>query len=334
MAIPSFARPSTATVASTASSISIVEKLKGWRPRLFMLMTLFIAASSITVGVLGWRLTLDAAKNNINDLVQEIQDLISNRITSYIVDEGSRLSDFVALQQDLFRNNVLSAATPERKNQTLQTLLSLLNRNKQTSADVFYVTYPAGEITGYTYNSTGDLQMWTQQGLTVTTWTCDSNGIPVGNPYSVLTDVGDGTPQNPGNNRLLNWGPGGAAKVNLNYSSDNDTGISITYPWNERLFKTTVGLTVNKVTGEKVIVGGDWTMSLLSQQLENINAAIQYPLFIGLFGTTTGNLIASSPKVVNRSADKTRMLGLHEINDTFVHDFDGYLNATYGNGDG
>ncbi|KAJ3277979.1 hypothetical protein HDU79_001988, partial [Rhizoclosmatium sp. JEL0117] len=53
MAIPSFARPSTATVASTASSISVVEKLNGWRPRLFMLMTLFIAASSITVGVLG-----------------------------------------------------------------------------------------------------------------------------------------------------------------------------------------------------------------------------------------------------------------------------------------
>ncbi|KAJ3296751.1 hypothetical protein HDU79_005753 [Rhizoclosmatium sp. JEL0117] len=243
MTILPFTRASTATASSTAtnsSDISVVKKLKGWRPRFFMLMAIFIAASSVTVGVLGWKLTFNAAKDNIEDLVQQIEDLISNRISAYILDQSDGMSDFVALQQDMFRENIFSASTPTRKNRTLQSMLMLLNRNRRTSVDIFFVTYPAGEISGYTYNATGSLQMWTQQGMTVTTWNCDDAGVPIGNPYSISTNIGDGTPKNPGNNNLL----------------DNDTGISVAHVWNGRLFKTTVGIAVNKITGEKVVVGG------------------------------------------------------------------------------
>ncbi|ORY47457.1 hypothetical protein BCR33DRAFT_764451 [Rhizoclosmatium globosum] len=318
------------TIASTATTESVVKKLQGWRPRFFMLMTLFIAASSITVGVLGWRLTLNAAKKNISGLVEQIENLISDRVSAYMLDESVRLTDFVDMQKELFRTNQLSASTPERKNKTMRQMLILLNHHLDISVDIFYVTVPEGEVNGYTYTVNGTLQLWDQKGLTLSTYNCDGNGYALGAPVSVTTDEGNKTPQMPGNNHTLDYGIGGMSGTNLNYSDPNSTGMSKIRPWGGRIFKTSVGIAINEVTNEKVIVGADLSMGFLAKQLSDISNTIPTPLFVGVIGAVSGRMLASSPAINLLSADKTRMLDAWELDSIHVLDFSSYLNETYG----
>ncbi|ORY47477.1 hypothetical protein BCR33DRAFT_736273 [Rhizoclosmatium globosum] len=224
-------------------------------------------------------------------------------------------------------------------------MLSLLDNNRETSVDAFFVMFPAGELSGYTYNATGSLQMvwslrnemnfnngaqWNQHGLTISTYDCDVNGYPLGAPIRIFTDVGAGTPQEPGNNLTLVHGIGGPSAANLNYSNPNAAGASIIRPVMGRIFKTNVAVAVNEVTKEKVIVGADMSMMFLSRQLDEIAKDISAPLFIGVIGANSGRLLASSPKMELLNEDKTRMLDARELQSPHICDFVGYLNETYG----
>ncbi|KAJ3066646.1 hypothetical protein HDU99_003775, partial [Rhizoclosmatium hyalinum] len=127
-----------------------------------------------------------------------LEDVISDRISAYVMDENVRLTNFVNLQKQLFQMNQFSASTPERWNKTMRGMLALLDNHRDTSVDTFFVKYPSGEISGYSYN-------WTQQGLTLTTYECDKNKYIISLPSRVSTDVGAGTPQQPGYNFTLTY---------------------------------------------------------------------------------------------------------------------------------
>ncbi|ORY47484.1 hypothetical protein BCR33DRAFT_764468 [Rhizoclosmatium globosum] len=316
-------RASTATQASTATTASVVKKLKGFRPRFFMLMVLFIAVSAITVGVLGWRLTLAAAKDNIEELIKELEDLISNQVLTFVLEEAERLSELVQLQADHFRTGKWTVSSPDRANETMSNMLTLLKHYRGTTMDIFYFTYPAGLIFGYIYSQNKTLQKWTQQDMTIYTWNCDEIGNVV-DLFDTFTVPSGGTPQTAGNNNTLDYAPGGSANANLDYSNNTATAVTTIHTGEHELFKTTLAVAKNPYTNEKVIVGADWTVAFLSTQLDEINAAVPYPLFIGLIESSTGHIVAASPKTEVTSSDGA-LITIEESKNAFFHDFTNYV---------
>ncbi|KAI9340225.1 hypothetical protein BDR26DRAFT_361258 [Obelidium mucronatum] len=135
-----------------ASKTTTIHRLNSrYRPQFFLLIVALLATCTVTVGVLGWQLTLGAAKGNIESLVQEMQDLVSNHISSYIREESMILQEITALQAKMFAADNWSLSTPERTNATLKNMLILLNTFKAHTMDMFYYTYPGGLNFGYYY---------------------------------------------------------------------------------------------------------------------------------------------------------------------------------------
>ncbi|ORY38000.1 hypothetical protein BCR33DRAFT_442825 [Rhizoclosmatium globosum] len=91
-------RPSAAP--STASS-TMTEVLK-YRPKLFMIMAIFICVCAVTVGVLGWQLTMTAGKQNVGSLIEEIEFLVSTQVSAFITNSAQTLGQITAIQDSMF----------------------------------------------------------------------------------------------------------------------------------------------------------------------------------------------------------------------------------------
>ncbi|ORY41340.1 hypothetical protein BCR33DRAFT_852329 [Rhizoclosmatium globosum] len=299
--------------ASVASNASVVEKISSYRPRFFMLMSSLIAICTITVGVLGWQLTFNAAKRNIETLVSEIEDVVSNQISTYIQDEAKTLMRICQMQAGMFATNQWSFSTPERKNSTLKAMLVALNAFSEHTFDMYYYTYPEGLNFGYYFSPTGMLQLWTQENMTQYTF----------------NSISDGTVNNPGNNNTLWIGPGGMQGSNLNFSDPNSSGYSNIYLFEQKIFVSAYHIAVNRMTNEQVTFGADWTMTFLTKRLTQILATIPYPMFCAIVEPFTGYIVTLSSNASLTSDDQSSILSLNDVQDPFMQDFSSYLNTTY-----
>ncbi|KAJ3073159.1 hypothetical protein HDU98_002131 [Podochytrium sp. JEL0797] len=93
-------RRASATGSQTSSRLTAALRFK---PRLYMLISGFIAVCSVTIGVLGWRLTLNAGSSNVNSLMEQIESLVSNLVQSYIVDTSATLTSITKIQARMFK---------------------------------------------------------------------------------------------------------------------------------------------------------------------------------------------------------------------------------------
>ncbi|KAJ3296096.1 hypothetical protein HDU79_007522 [Rhizoclosmatium sp. JEL0117] len=315
--------------ASVASNASVVEKISSYRPRFFMLMSSLIAICTITVGVLGWQLTFNAAKRNIETLVSEIEDVVSNQISTYIQDEAKTLMRICQMQAGMFATNQWSLSTPERKNSTLKAMLVALYAFSEHTFDMYYYTYPDGLNFGYYFSPSGMVQLWTQDNMTQYTFNCTPEGDPYGSPVLVNTAISDGTVNNPGNNNTLVTGPGGSQGSNLNFSDPNSSGYSNIYLFEQNIFVSAYHIGVNRITNEQVTFGADWTMTFLTKRLTQILSTIPYPMFCAIVEPFTGYIVTLSSNARLISDDQSSILTLYDVQDPFVQDFSLYLNTTY-----
>ncbi|KAJ3285525.1 hypothetical protein HDU79_007258 [Rhizoclosmatium sp. JEL0117] len=102
MRFPSSARRTSrrASAISTASS-AMAEALRN-KPRLFVLLSAFTAVCAVTVGVLGWQLTLMGGRANVNSMIEEIEFLVSTQISTYVLEASTMLSTITDTQVKLF----------------------------------------------------------------------------------------------------------------------------------------------------------------------------------------------------------------------------------------
>ncbi|KAJ3072284.1 hypothetical protein HDU99_002222, partial [Rhizoclosmatium hyalinum] len=289
------------------------------RPRFFVLMLLILAISTITVGVLGWQLTFNSAKENIESLVSDMEALVSNQISSFIGNQANLLQRITATQSHNFAAGRWSVSTPQRQNETLKAMLTVLNDFNQNTVDTYYYDYPDGKMFGY-FNlpdHPGQLFMWTQENHTLYTWLTDANGNKQGTPISSVSH--DRTLGN-----IIYLQAGAAIKYMNGYSKFLDP-----YVWQGAIYKSSINVAVNSATGEIAVFGNDWTMSFLSSQLNQVLATIPYPMFVGMLDATTGSVVATSANVSLISQDQTSILPVNQINDPFFQDLTGYLNGAY-----
>ncbi|ORY41341.1 hypothetical protein BCR33DRAFT_718956 [Rhizoclosmatium globosum] len=286
--------------ASVVSNNSVVEKLSNYRPRFFMLMSSLIAICTITVGVLGWQLTFNAAKRNIESLVSEIEDVVSNQIATYIQDEARTLMKICQMQAGMFTTNQWSLSTPERTNSTLKAMLVVLYAFSEHTFDIYYYTYPGGLNFGYYFSATGALQLWTQNNMTQYTFNCTPEGDPYGSPVMANNLISDGTVNMPGNNNTL-----------------------------QTVYVSAYHISVNRVTKEQVTFGADWTMAFLTKRLKQVLGTIPYPMFCAIVEPFTGYIVTLSSNASLLTDDQLSILTLNDVQDPFVQDFSSYLNATF-----
>ncbi|KAJ3285012.1 hypothetical protein HDU79_007688 [Rhizoclosmatium sp. JEL0117] len=236
----------------TTVASAFVHKAVSGRPRFFVLMILFICTSTITVGVLGWQLTLRSATDNIHSLVAEMEDLVSDQIFGIINDAASSLQELTALQATYFRQNKWSQSTPDRATSTLTSMLTILDRNRKQTSDIYYYTYPSGTMFGYVYpddDVTRPVQMVTQDSktLAMSFWMCDPTGLPIAPPVFSF----------PGTNITEALLPGGSFKANIDYSNKTWSGFTSIFVASGQLLKSSLQIAVNPVTKEQVTVGND-----------------------------------------------------------------------------
>ncbi|KAJ3067759.1 hypothetical protein HDU98_009040 [Podochytrium sp. JEL0797] len=164
----------------------------------------------------------------MDNMVSEIQELISSDIEHYVVQSANSLRDVRDLQVSMFEANIWSFL-PSRINETMREMLFLLNGLRSYTMDMYSVSVPEGAIFGYHYDATNSLQLWSQVGLTVNSIYCDSNGYPLA-IASTSTDYGNGTIANPGNNNTIIYGIGGSSGANINYTSNTSRSITLANP--------------------------------------------------------------------------------------------------------
>ncbi|ORY38002.1 hypothetical protein BCR33DRAFT_789400 [Rhizoclosmatium globosum] len=321
------ARRSSLVGSQTSSTMSQVLKYK---PRLFALMAGFICTCAVTVGVLGWQLTMSAGKQNVGALIEEIEFLVSNQVSNYILQSAETLLLINAKQAELFRTNKWSFSTPERAKLTFESQLVELKGASQFTTSMYVNTYPAGYQVGYNYgldtNGNPQLQWWNQSGMTAYTYLCDSNGTPIGSPISVDFSAGNGTLENAGNNNTLANAVGGITGVNLEYALGEDQGFTSTYVFSGSAFKTAYYFVTNQVTGEQTTFGNDWTLDFISNQIRTILSIVSFPIFAAVIECDTGTVIGTSSLIPTVQNDT--ILKINEINDPFFQDFSQFVNTT------
>ncbi|KAJ3027565.1 UNVERIFIED_CONTAM: hypothetical protein HDU68_003601 [Siphonaria sp. JEL0065] len=94
-------KKSTADVKSNNSST--LSEVLAWKPRLFLLIGGFISVCAVTVGVLGWQLTIAAGKDNVSAMIEEIEFLIINQLAVYINQAGESLTRITQISSDNFQ---------------------------------------------------------------------------------------------------------------------------------------------------------------------------------------------------------------------------------------
>ncbi|KAI9335981.1 hypothetical protein BDR26DRAFT_865484 [Obelidium mucronatum] len=313
----------TNSILSTTGTLSpTVSKI---RPRFFVLMILFVGLSTITVALLGWQLTLISARSNIRGLIAEMEDLISHQIFGIIQDAADSLQELTHLQATYFRQNKWSQSTPERRNETLRSMLTLINRHRKQSADIYYYTYPEGLMFGYVFPN-DDLsiapQMITQDSSTLFMKFFNVNelGDPVGPSFFSF----------PGSNITNSLLPGGSFNANIDYSNKTWKGFTGIFVASTVLLKSCLQIAVNPFTGEQVTVGNDWTMNLVSSRLSEIVSNVPYPTFAAFLDIAGGHLVATSVADLSLVApDQVSIVPLESVNNSFAQDFSSYLRSAF-----
>ncbi|KAJ3061105.1 hypothetical protein HDU98_002994, partial [Podochytrium sp. JEL0797] len=268
---------------------------------------------------------------NLEDLVSEIQHILSHQISDYLLSEVNTVEKLSNIQAQLFETNRWSYSTPQRQSEMMQDMLVLLNQFKENTADIWWFPYPLGYNIGYYYppQNPGQLLLWNQTDMTQYSWICDAQGIATGALAMNNTSFGDGTPQNPGNNETLLNAPGGTFGSNLDYSNNTYSTVTGIYPWQGGMYKTFLRIAVNSVTQEKIVFGNDWTMFYLSQHLMAQAESIPYQLFTGIIDASSGTVLAisSNATLVDTNGNS---VPLSQIQDPFTQNFAQYLNASVG----
>ncbi|KAJ3288702.1 hypothetical protein HDU79_004628 [Rhizoclosmatium sp. JEL0117] len=317
------------SVAGSHTSSTMTEMLRR-KPRLFLLMAGFICACAVTVGVLGWQLTLSAGKENVSQLIEEIEFLVSNQVSNYLLDSAQTLAKINAMQAEMFRTGKWSFATPERAAETFAAQLTELKSYRRYTTSMYINTYPSGYQVGYNYgldaNGNTQLQWWNQSGMTFYTYLCDTNGTPIGSPIYTNTSPGNGSLSNPGNNNTLANAVGGNVGVNLEYPLGEAFGYTDTYVFAGNPFKTVYYFVTNPTTGEQVTFGNDWTLSFISLQIQNIISIVAFPIFAAVIECDTGTVIGTSSQIP--LIQNGTILKINEINDPYFQDFSKFVNTT------
>ncbi|ORY30731.1 hypothetical protein BCR33DRAFT_792547 [Rhizoclosmatium globosum] len=213
-------------------------------------------------------------------------------------------------------------------------MFTLLVKMADIAKSVFYITYPGGLMFGYSWTAENTfvlvnphhlptsevliaIKKWDQDGLTNYVWNVDSNGNKIGIPDNHGTSID--------NNNTLYYGPNGSSGASINFSDTNWHGFSNLNLISGRLWKTSLRVTVNQVTKEKVIAGNDMTMDFLSDKLETIVKGAPYPVTIDVIEISTGFVVASWPPVQAIATDGSRILLFNEIVNPILQDFSRYV---------
>ncbi|KAJ3068572.1 hypothetical protein HDU98_008284 [Podochytrium sp. JEL0797] len=223
-----------------------------WKPRLYMLISGFVAICAVTIGVLGWQLTLNAGHANVASLMEEIELLVSTMIMTYFDDMAQTLSALTLIQSQMFQSNFWSFLTPSASAAAFAQMLILLNGVQKYTTSFYIQTYPAGNQMGYNYftdaNGTS-LRWWQQENATVSTYACDPSGTILWNELiSNRTSVGNGLLANPGNNHTIRNAVGGISVANLEYAKGPTTGVTPPYLQDNQLIKSSLAYSINSVT--------------------------------------------------------------------------------------
>ncbi|KAJ3288709.1 hypothetical protein HDU79_004635 [Rhizoclosmatium sp. JEL0117] len=334
-------RPTTASIQTKASVSSTLQEALQYRPRLFILMAGFICTCAVTVGVLAWQLTMAAGKTNVVTMIEEVEFLISNQVSSFLVSSAQSLADITNIQAQMFTvessyrpSNEWSFSSPERTRKTFAAMFSELKGLTQFTTSMYVMTYPEGLQIGYSYytDATGKANYfwWNQTGFTLTTYLCDKYGRPLEPPLKSNTDKGDGTPSNPGNNNTLANGVNGYQGANLNYTTAQ-FAFTNTYLYDSTAFKSSYAFAINSVTGEKATFANDWTLGFVSTKINEILKVFKYPVFAAAVECGTGYVLgtSSAAQLFNESVIYT----VREVDDPFFKDFARFLDAGFAGGD-
>ncbi|KAJ3009938.1 UNVERIFIED_CONTAM: hypothetical protein HDU68_002409 [Siphonaria sp. JEL0065] len=310
---------------------STMTEILAWRPRLFLLIGGFITMCAVTVGVLGWQLTMTAGKDNVASMMEEIEFLISNQVSTYILQASETLTAITHMQKSYFEIGQWSFATPEIANKTHMSMLIALNAVSQYTTSMYILTYPRGEQFGYFYhtdvNGTRTLRWWSQEGMTVSVNLCTEKGEVIQPPISVRTNEGNGTLKNPGNNNTLQNAVGGISGVDLEYAIGPTFGYSNVYLFDGEVYKSAYAYSINPVTQESVVFGNDWTLNFISKAIVSMLKVVVFPMFSAIIECDTGTVVATSSMAQLFVGDQ--LLTIQQINDPFLQDFAGMVNGTF-----
>ncbi|KAI9334733.1 hypothetical protein BDR26DRAFT_866671 [Obelidium mucronatum] len=272
-----------------------------------------------------------AGKNNVSQMIEEIEFLISTQISNYFIGAGETLQAITTMQSDMFAANQWSFSTPTRANNTYLSMLITLKGVRQYTTSMYVQSYPEGLQSGYFFhpevNGQESLRWWSQAGTKVSVYSCQDDGTIIQPPVSVDDNPGNGTLANPGNNNTLQNDIGGTQGANLNYSSNHSVGFSNVYLWEGVLYKTSFAFTFNPITGERVTFGNDWTLTLISQAISDMLAAVSFGMFAAVVEADTGYVLATSSTAPLFSGED--ILTIREINDVFFKDFSALVNSPF-----
>ncbi|KAJ3068573.1 hypothetical protein HDU98_008285, partial [Podochytrium sp. JEL0797] len=321
-----------ASLADSKTSSRLSEALK-WKPRLYMLISGFVAICAVTIGVLGWQLTLNAGSAKGESVWPEIESLVSNLIASYFADTSQTLSALTLIQSQLFRNNFWSFLTPSASAAAFAQMLILLNGVKKYTTSFYIQTHPAGNQMGYNYftdvNGTS-LRWWQQANETVSTYACDPSGTILWNQLiSNRTSVGNGLLANPGNNNTIKNAVGGLSRANLEYAKGATIGVTPPLLQDNQLIKSSLAYSINSVTGERVVFGNDWSLKLVSNQIINIISIVSFPVFAAVIKQDTGTVLATSSLAPLFDETTQHIYTINQIQDPFFQDFSVLVNSTF-----
>ncbi|ORY38001.1 hypothetical protein BCR33DRAFT_442914 [Rhizoclosmatium globosum] len=96
------------------------------------------------------------------------------------------------------------------------------------------------------------------------------------------------------------------------------------------MYKSSYTFSINKVTGETVVFGNDWTLDFLSKQIRDILTVVSFPIFAAVIECETGHVLGTSslqPLMLNQT-----MLSIQDINDPLFRDFANFANSTFSYG--
>ncbi|KAJ3068722.1 hypothetical protein HDU98_008143 [Podochytrium sp. JEL0797] len=304
-----------------------------WKPRLYMLISGFVAICAVTIGVLGWQLTLNAGHANVASLMEEIELLVSTMIMTYFDGMAQTLSALTLIQSQMFQSNFWSFLTPSASAAAFAQMLILLDGAQKYTTSFYIQTYPDGNQMGYNYftdaNGTS-LRWWQQENDTVSTYACDPTGTILWNGLiSNRTSVGNGLLETPGNNNTIKNAAGGISGANLQYAKGPTTGTTPPFLQDNQLVKSSLAYSINSVTGEKVVFGNDWSLEFVSNQIINIISVVQFPVFAAAIKVSTGTVMATSSQSPLFDAQAQHIFTINQIQDPFFQDFSVLVNSTF-----
>ncbi|KAI9358582.1 hypothetical protein DFJ73DRAFT_144593 [Zopfochytrium polystomum] len=195
----------------------------------FALIFVYMAVSSIAVGIVGWQFTISSAKSSVLDLSNKVQSLVAQEVVTAVGENANMITEMTTYQKDMFQKNKWSL-TNGRGNTTVQSLLTFFKFFRQWAVNVLLITYPGGEVLGWHFpedQSNATLTKIVQTGLTIAVYLCDYNGTPL-RLMSNVTRLGDGTVANPGYNSTLSIMQN-ATYGYVNFSDPDYTRVSTIY---------------------------------------------------------------------------------------------------------